>query len=173
MKDGETLQETHERLTSRGWTLSVAESCTGGRLSHLLTRMPGASRYYRAGWIVYSPEAKRDLGVPAELLEHDGIVSAATARAMATRARERAGTDFALSTTGNLGPEVLESKPAGLVYIGCAGPQDVTVRELNLPGDREQVREEAARAALALLIDMLEKARVDRTGEAPGGAPEQ
>src|SRR6185436_3208783 len=120
---GETMEEVvGRRLAITGFTLSVAESCTGGLIAQRLTNVPGASRYFLEGVVAYSNESKkRTLGVePILLLEH-GAVSAEVAEAMAEGVRERAGADFGLSVTGIAGPEGgSEEKPVGLVYIALS-----------------------------------------------------
>jgi nicotinamide-nucleotide amidase len=139
-------------------SLVVAESCTGGLLGRLLADVPGASDVFQGGWITYANRAKEQhLGVPGTLIEQHGAVSAAVARAMALGAIERSGADHALAITGVAGPGGgSEQKPVGLVYVaharrqGPAGPE-AQVRRLLIPGDREDVRNRAARSALALL----------------------
>ncbi len=144
-----------ESFKKRGFTLSVAESCTGGLISHYITSVPGASSFFVAGAVTYSALAKvRMLGVSEGVLGSFGVVSAETAAEMAERARALLDTDFSLSTTGNLGPDVLEGKERGLVYIGLAsrtgGPR---VSRLLLRGDRRENKEEAAAQALKLLLE--------------------
>lgn len=148
------------RLRASGYTLSVAESCTGGLLGSLLTDTAGASEVFLGGWLTYSNECKRrDLGVPAELFSESGnaaapgAVSAEVASAMAEGARRRAGTSFALSITGIAGPGgAVAGKPVGTVYVGLAGDGFRTeVRRFAMSGDRSTVRDWSARAALAML----------------------
>lgn len=152
----ETVKKVHELFRNRGLTLSVAESCTGGLVSHYVTNLPGASGFFISGIVAYSAEIKKDiLGVSPETLNRYGVVSAETAREMAEKTRLLTGTDCAVSTTGNLGPGVLEGKEKGIVYI-AAGREGKTVsKELRLKGNREGNKEEAALAALKLLIDFL------------------
>jgi nicotinamide-nucleotide amidase len=141
------------KLSVGGYTLAVAESCTGGLLAQRLTETSGASRYFIEGVVAYSNEAKiRGLGVePVLLLEH-GAVSASVAEAMAEGVRERARTDFGLSVTGIAGPEGgSEEKPVGLVYIALADDAHTEHRSLMLPGDRHLIRWRASQAALDLL----------------------
>lgn len=119
----EGMEETVGRLLrERGLTLAVAESCTGGRIGDRITDVPGSSAYFLLGVATYSNEAKRDvLGVPSEILEAHGAVSAETARAMAEGARRLAGADLGLSTTGIAGPGGgTPEKPVGTVCVGLA-----------------------------------------------------
>ena len=140
-------------LRQRDATLAVAESCTGGMLGARLTAVPGSSQYFAGGFITYSNELKRKLlGVPAEMLESFGAVSAETAGAMAAGARERAGSSYAVSITGVAGPDGgTEEKPVGLVYLGIAGPEGDAVTQRRFIGDRERIRIFTTQAALDLL----------------------
>ena len=151
---GETMEQVVGlKLSVGGYTLAVAESCTGGLLAQRLTDVPGSSKYFIEGVVTYSNDAKmRALGVePILFLEH-GAVSAAVAEAMAEGIRNRAETDFGLAITGIAGPGGgTEEKPVGLVYIAIASESGTEHRKLNLPGDRHLVRWRASQAALDLL----------------------
>jgi competence/damage-inducible protein CinA-like protein len=151
---GETMEEiVGLKLTLGGYTLAVAESCTGGLVAQRLTEVPGSSKYFIEGAVTYSNEAKtRALGVePALLLEH-GAVSAPVAEAMAEGIRKRARTDFGLAVTGVAGPGGgSEEKPVGLVYIALADDIKTKHRKLQIPGDRQLVRWRSSQAALDLL----------------------
>ena len=151
---GETMEQVVGlKLSVGGYTLAVAESCTGGLLAQRLTDVPGSSKYFIEGVVTYSNDAKmRALGVePILFLEH-GAVSAPVAEAMAEGIRNRAETDFGLAITGIAGPGGgTEEKPVGLVYIAIASESGTEHRKLNLPGDRHLVRWRASQAALDLL----------------------
>lgn len=153
--DEETLPVVVGRLlTERGETLAVAESCTGGLLSKLLTDMPGATSYFMEGVVTYANAAKISrLGVPADLLSAHGAVSEPVARAMAEGLRRQAQTTYALSITGIAGPGGGSAeKPVGLVYVALACPGGATeVIKPRMPGDREHIRMRSALAALNLL----------------------
>ena len=141
------------KLTVGGYTIAVAESCTGGLVAQRLTEVPGSSKYFIEGVVAYANDAKtRTLGVePILLLEH-GAVSAPVAEAMAEGVRKRAQTDFGLSVTGIAGPGGgTEEKPVGLVYIALADETGTQHRQLKLPGDRQLIRWRASQAALDLL----------------------
>jgi len=151
---GETMEEVVGlRLAVGGFTLAVAESCTGGLVAHRLTEVPGSSNYFTEGVVTYSNEAKtRLLGVPAELIERNGAVSAEVAEAMAEGVKRRAATDFGLAVTGVAGPGGgTPEKPVGLVYVSLADDAHTEHRRLMLPGDRHLVRWRASQAALDLL----------------------
>jgi len=151
---GEKMEEVVGlKLAVGGYTLSVAESCTGGLLAQRLTEVPGSSKYFIEGVVTYANEAKtRVLGVePILLLEH-GAVSAPVAEAMAEGIRTRAETDFGLSITGVAGPSGgTEEKPVGTVFIALASEVGTEHRKLKLPGDRQLIRWRASQAALDLL----------------------
>ncbi len=143
-----------EQLATRHETLCTAESCTGGLLAHMLTNVPGASSVFMAGFVTYANAAKtRDLGVPLELIHQHGAVSAPVAEAMARGALERAGTHYALATTGIAGPGGgSELKPVGTVYIALAGADgSVQVEHHRLSIDRETFKTMAAQTAMNLL----------------------
>lgn len=140
-------------LESRGVTLALAESCTGGLVSELLTDVPGSSRTFLGGAVVYSNALKTALlGVPEALIAAHGAVSREVAEAMAEGARVRLGADVGLALTGIAGPGGgTAEKPVGLVHWAVATRDGVTAREQVFPGDRTQVRRRAAYAGLALV----------------------
>ncbi len=146
-----------ELLRAKGLTLAVAESCTGGLLGMRITEVPGASDYFRGGLIAYSNLVKEGvLGVPREILEKHGAVSAECARAMAEGARALFRADLALAITGIAGPTGgTPEKPVGLVYIALANPHGVEVERHEFRGSRQGVRWSASEAALALLLRYL------------------
>lgn len=145
---------------SAGITVAVAESCTGGEVSHRITAIAGSSVYFLGSIVSYSNSAKANLlGVPADILENPGAVSEPCARAMAEGARRAFGTDVAIATTGIAGPGGgTARKPVGLVYISASGPTGTIVTEHHFPGDRHGVIAAAATAALDLLVETVENA---------------
>lgn len=152
--DEETLEQSLSNLLkARGRKLAVAESCTGGLLSKMLTDIPGSSAYFWGAACTYSNEAKKKiLGVPGDILEKHGAVSPETALAMARGVRNLSGADFSLSTTGIAGPDGgNEKKPVGLVYIGLVGAEIEQVKELRFVGGREAIRILSAKSAMDLL----------------------
>ena len=148
-------RQLQERCLELGLTVATAESCTGGLVAAAITAVPGSSGYFRAGLVTYSDDAKRDfLDVPDATLTAHGAVSAQTARAMATGARARIHATMAVSITGVAGPDGGSAeKPVGLTYVGLAAGDDVEVRKLQLTGDRQENRTEAARVALEWLAE--------------------
>jgi nicotinamide-nucleotide amidase len=146
---------------ARGLTLATAESCTGGMVAARLTDVPGSSESFVGGVVAYSDEVKQaELGVPEELLVEHGAVSAEVAAAMAEGARERLGADVAVAVTGVAGPGGgTPEKPVGLVYVHAAGPDGSLSRDLDLPGERGQIRLRATVTALHLLRALLTGSR--------------
>jgi len=139
-------------------TIAIAESCTGGLVSKALTDIPGSSDYMRAGWITYHNDAKiRLLDVPAAMINEQGAVSEAVARAMAIGAAQKGGADLAVSVTGIAGPGGgTEEKPVGLVYISIFIGGKTYVEECRFPGsNRDFVRCRAALTALNLIRQRL------------------
>lgn len=148
-------------LTKAGLTLAVAESCTGGLISHQITNVPGSSNYFERGFITYSNRAKTELlGVEPELIERYGAVSPEVAREMAIGARMAAGTDIGIGITGIAGPVSDDSrKPVGLVYIAaCSLDGSVQVQQHNFTGTRLRIKKLSAKAALDLLFATAEQA---------------
>lgn len=155
-----------EQLADRDETLAVAESHTGGRVMNALVSVPGASEVLDRGAVTYSYRAKGTLlAVPREILDEHGSVSLPTARAMATGIRDTAETTWGLATTGIAGPRGgTEQKPVGTTCIGVAyaGPLGTgesfrTASRMVLSGDRSEIMERAAGAALAELRETLQE----------------
>ena len=141
-------------MRDSGKKLSLAESCSGGLTAHRITDVPGSSQYFERGVVVYSNEAKTELlGVPAELIEKNGAVSAPTAIAMAEGIRRTARTDFGIGITGIAGPDGgTPEKPVGTVFVSLAQDGcDPQVERYNFPGERTRVKFMSSQAALNLL----------------------
>jgi len=150
---GSLPEHVGSSLAQRGLTLAIAESCTGGLAAELLTRIPGSSRYFLGGVVVYANSAKTALlGVPAELIAAHGAVSAEVARAMAEGVRARLGADLGLAFTGVAGPDGgTEQKPVGLVHWALARATGTEQRERVFFGGRLDVRRRAAFAGFDLI----------------------
>jgi nicotinamide-nucleotide amidase len=138
-------------LQARGETLAAAESLTGGLLSATIVDVPGASKVFRGGLIVYATDLKHTLaGVDAELLAVRGPVDPDVALALAQGAARACKATWGVATTGVAGPDPQDGVPVGTVFVSVAGPI-AQVRRLTLAGDRAQIRRAAVDAALALL----------------------
>lgn len=161
---GESLEEVVARLLKKQKkTLAVAESCTGGLISHRLTNVPGSSEYFLEGTVTYSNAAKIELlAVPPGLIEAWGAVSSPVARAMASGIRKRARANFGLAVTGIAGPTGgTPDKPVGLVFTALAWPGGTDVQKSLFPGRREQVKLQSAQKALDMVRrHLLRKGRV-------------
>ncbi len=155
----ELLQQIGELLKEKGLTLAIAESATGGLISHLITELPGSSDYYKGSVITYSNEAKISLlGVKAEVLLRYGAVSQQVAMEMARGGLKALNADICLSDTGIAGPGGGSlKKPVGLFYLGLAYQKDAWHRQHNFSGGRGENKQAAVVAALNWLEEFLEK----------------
>lgn len=145
-------------LSQKGLTLSVAESCTGGLISHAITSIPGASKVFHSGIVAYSIDSKlRLLGIDENVIDTSGVISGETARVMAENIRIKTGTDMSLSVTGNLGPDALEGKDVGLVYFAVSSGKGVVDMERHFHGDRYHNKYDAALEGVNLLIKVVSK----------------
>jgi nicotinamide-nucleotide amidase len=152
--EGESLEQiVLYYLGLRQATLAVAESCTGGMIAERITSVPGSSRSFLGGAIVYSDQLKTAFaGVPASLIAQKGAVSAEVAEALANGIRLRTGATLGLGITGIAGPTgATDTKPVGLVYIALSDPQRTEVMDRTFRGDRQRVREWATQQALDLI----------------------
>ncbi len=153
-KNGETAEgNVGQLLIGAGLTLSLAESCTGGLLTTMLTSQPGASAFLERAAITYADTAKADwLKVPTLLLRQYGAVSENCARAMASGLRQVTGTDLALAVTGIAGPDGgTVEKPVGTVFISLASATGIHVKRYSFSGDRKQIQRMSATMALEWL----------------------
>ena len=153
-RDEASIEEAVVRLMlASKQRLALAESCTGGMLAARIVSVPGCSEVFERGFVTYSNRSKSELlGIPPDLIERDGAVSDAVAKAMAAGARERSGADVAVSITGIAGPAGgSEEKPVGLVYIGLADAAGTLAVKHRFTGDRESTRRRTSFAALTLL----------------------
>lgn len=145
-----------EALAVAGWSVSLAESCTGGWVAKCLTDIAGSSDWFDRAWVTYSNAAKTvELGVPETLLAEAGAVSEPVVRAMADGARRRSGADLAVAISGVAGPGGgTKAKPVGTVCLALADASEgckVTTRQFD--GDRDGVRRASVAFALQWLID--------------------
>lgn len=158
--DHPLAREVLAGLTEKGLSVCTAESCTGGLVCAALTSQPGSSSVVRGGAVTYTVDEKvRALGLDPDQVERDGVVSEETARAMALGAKNRLGTDYALSTTGVAGPGgATPQAPLGCVCLGLACPDGtVTSQRCIFEGSRAQVRAQAVDKALEMLMEHMGK----------------
>lgn len=145
-------------LKQRTQTLSLAESCTGGYVSHLITSIPGSSAYFTGGVVSYANAVKmEELGIPAGMLELNGAVSQPVVEKMALGVREALRTDWSIALSGVAGPDGgTDEKPVGTVWMAVAGPGGVRSVKGFFPGTRDLVIQRSALAALNLLRKEME-----------------
>ncbi len=146
---------------THGLTLATAESCTGGMVAERLTSIPGSSEVFLGAVVAYADEIKmRELGVPPDVVNRHGAVSAEAAEAMAAGARARLGSDVAVAVTGIAGPGGgSEEKPVGLVFLHAEGPDGSRSADFVFPGDRNSIRRRATVTALHQLRRLLQQTR--------------
>ena len=148
-------QELVELLREEKLHVTTAESCTGGMIAAKIVDVAGASEVFEEGYITYSDRVKtKVLGVSADTIETETVVSSSVAEEMAVGAAAKAGAQLAISITGYAGPEPAEDgTPAGTVYIGVSFLGQVKSYHLRLDGGRNQVRREAAEEAIGLALE--------------------
>jgi len=148
-------------LREKGWTLSIAESCTGGLICNRITNVSGSSDYFMGGMVTYSNESKAEhLGIPSAIIKRYGAVSSQVARRMAQGVRKAFHTTFGLSSTGVAGPTGgTKRSPVGRVFIGLTNGRKTWVKKLNLKGSRRKIKREATDRGLEFLhMILIEKA---------------
>ena len=153
---GSPAEDLLHELQDRGATVATAESLTGGKVAARLTAVPGASSAFAGGVVSYQTHVKVDvLGVPEEVVDRHGVVSAECAVAMAEGVRRLLGTTYGVSTTGVAGPGPQEDKAVGTVFVGVAGPERSESYELALDGDRFVIQESTVDRAVSVLREMI------------------
>ncbi len=158
--NGSSLSKvTGDLLIKYGKTLSIAESCTGGKIAHFFTSNAGSSAYFRGSIVAYANEVKENqLGVEPEALEKHGAVSKEVAIEMALGVKNALGTDYAISTTGIAGPDGgTDEKPVGTVWIAVAGQQKVYAKRYNFAHNRERNILRSTQAAINFLRKVILK----------------
>ncbi|HCZ22470.1 MAG TPA: hypothetical protein DHU72_03190 [Rikenellaceae bacterium] len=146
-----------ELLKSKGQSLSAAESCTGGQISHLITMVSGSSSYYLGSVTSYAIKVKESvLGVPSHVINEHGVVSSEVAAAMAQGVRQLMGSTFSVSTTG-LAEGGDEHYPEGTVWIAASGPKGTKTRLFQCDKGRKGNIREFAKAALSFLEECIRK----------------
>ncbi len=154
IEDNENVEEVVAKLfTAKKRTLATAESCTGGRIAQQITKLPGASAYFKGSIVSYATEAKiAVLKVPKKLIEAHSVVSAEVAKMMAANARELLNADFAVATTGNAGPTKGDSDAeVGTVFIAIASPEGVCAEKFMMGSHRKRIVQKTVNKAFELL----------------------
>ena len=144
-----------ECLVDNKLTVSVMESCTGGLLSNTLTQIPGSSNYFEGGLVTYTPEMKKLFGVDKFLINQYGTVSAEVAMDMSRTVRKLLGSDIGLSVTGVAGPDKLENKPVGTVFIGLSSSEGTSYINREFAQQRAVVKQRATTEALMYLLNFV------------------
>ena len=150
---GKIIEQIHNKLLSNQKTISLAESCTGGLLSSLLTSKSGSSSYFLSGIVAYSNSSKEILlGIPASIIAKYGSVSSNVAKLMAENIRKKTNADFGLSSTGIAGPSgATKNKPVGTVFICLSKKTKNICLKFSFRGNRRDIRKKSAQQALRLL----------------------
>ena len=157
MQDQPIERIVFDLLKSKGMTFASAESCTGGNIAHVITLIPGSSEVFKGTAVTYAtPMKTKVLGVPAETIEKQGVVSQEVVESMATGVRDLMEADFGVATTGVAGPSGgSEENPVGTVWIGVASPKGMVSKRFNFGKDRENVINRATIAAYEMLRESI------------------
>lgn len=157
MQDQPIERTVFNLLLDKGMTFASAESCTGGNIAHVITLIPGSSEVFRGTAVTYATSMKsKVLGVPAEIIEKNGVVSQEVVEGMAVGVRNLMEVDFGVATTGVAGPSGgTEENPVGTVWIGLASPSGVVSKRFNFGKDRENVINRATIAAYEMLRESI------------------
>ena len=145
-------QTINKLFREYGRTLGSVESFTGGLFAREITAVPGASHFFKGALVTYASEEKnRILGISYQDIDQYGVVSREVAAQMASNGQKLLNVDYCVSFTGNAGPDAMEGKPVGLVYIGVAIYDRIEVYELQLSGSRDDIQKEGVKNALEIL----------------------
>ena len=162
MKKIKTSKESLEiligkKLKKKKKTLAIAESCTGGLVSSLITNVSGSSKYFTGGIVAYSNDVKINiLGVPEALIKRHGAVSRQVALEMAIGARELLDSRIALSITGIAGPTGgTKEKPVGTAFIAVSSARKTKIRKVRFKGSRESIKSQFSQSALSLILEFI------------------
>ena len=151
-----SAQEINKIFRDYGRTLGSVESFTGGLFAKEITSAPGASHFYKGGLVTYATEEKnRLIGIPYEVIDEFGVVSKEVATLMAANGQKALNVDYCVSFTGNAGPEAMEGKPVGEIYIAVAASDGVKVYGYQLNGNREEIQNQGVKLALDILKNII------------------
>jgi competence/damage-inducible protein CinA-like protein len=160
--DDSPEQAVGKILTVQGWSLAVLDCCTGGYLANSITEVPDSVGYFKGGVVTYSPEMLMATGVSRDVIQQHGVVSQASATAMAQIIRARLGADFGMAVAGAPGPAAVAGKPAGLAYLAIASASGVQEHELRVAPRRITIKRRVANTALIELCKLLRDITGDR-----------
>ena len=147
-----TSEEINKLFREHGYTLGSVESFTGGLFAETITSVSGASHFYKGALVTYATEEKNRLvNISYDVIDTFGVVSKETATFMATNGQKLLNVDYCVSFTGNAGPDAMEGKPVGEVYIAVASSSGVKVYGYQLKGSREEIQKEGVSNALDIL----------------------
>lgn len=151
-----TAVELKEEFVKRGRTLGCVESFTGGLFAREITKVPGASKFFKGGIVTYATEEKiRIVGVNAKTVEQFGVVSQEVAGEMVAHGKYLLDVDYCISFTGNAGPDAMENKPVGEIYIGVCTQDLAQVQKFQLSGSREEIQHQAVDLGIEMLKNMI------------------
>ena len=147
-----TPLELKEKFIAKGRTLGCIESFTGGLFAREITKLPGASKFFKGGIITYATEIKtRIVGVSENIVKQFGVVSQECCAEMCGHGKFLLDVDYCIAFTGNAGPDTMEGKPVGEVYIALASKQEVKVYPFLLKGDRKSIQEQGVKNAFDII----------------------
>ena len=150
------MEELVELLKQKNLTLSCVESLTGGLFASSITNIPGVSKVFKGGVVTYWTSIKEEVvHVNKDIITKYGVVSSECALEMARHGQELLTSDICISFTGNAGPDVMENKPVGLVYIGLKIKDKEFVKELHLQGNRQEIRKKCIQEGCNLIFEKI------------------
>ena len=151
-----TALELKEEFVKRGRTLGCVESFTGGLFAREMTKVPGASKFFKGGIVSYATEEKiRIVGVNENTVKQFGVVSQEVAAEMVGHGKFLLNVDYCISFTGNAGPDAMENKPVGEVYIGVCTQDLAQVQKFMLSGTRDEIQNQAVSLGIEMLKNMI------------------
>ena len=152
------VQEINKLFREYGRTLGSVESFTGGLFAKEITSVPGASHFYKGGLVTYATEEKNRLvGITYQEIDTFGVVSKEVATMMAVNGRRVLNVDYCISFTGNAGPDAMEGKPVGEVYIGVCAYDLARIQRFQLSGSRDEIQHQAVNIGVTMLEALLKE----------------
>ena len=153
-----TSQELKEEFVAKGRTLGCIESFTGGLFAREMTKIPGASKFFKGGIVTYATEEKiRIVGVNENTVKQFGVVSQECCAEMCGHGKFLLNVDYCIAFTGNAGPNAMEGKPVGEVYIGVCAYDLARVQRFQLSGSRDEIQHQAVNIGITMLDALLKE----------------